>query len=837
MLDTISKAEGTWGKDAYSTTFGGGKSDWRKGKDQTVRKGSSAHGKYQFMNDTWKRLETKLELTGFSPEEQDVAAFALLEETEAVKHLDEGEFDKAIYAAAPVWAALPKDASGQSAMKGQKAKPVKTVLNYMKSNDEAFKAKNDFISDLNAKNNLRKSPAEKQAILKRYNGFMKKINDDDSLSEAEKNKERQLIKNKYYRAGNFEIIQSENTKDYLEKTKLIGELEKSYKIIHPDEDDPGYGVKDFDQKKYNETRKKLLKYNIVVPEISKDNDAGLGGGNDFATLESVVNKAKSLNVNHYEQNQSKYGYTREEFDAELAKTAPVDTGIAADIENGTATVTDSPEEAKKKAEAEAAQKALDAKILAEKNKPFDGSATLNNLLAPDEFVGSKFVYKPGKFEIPFDALVSGATGLMGAAAADDVHIKYRDEKVAEGMLQYAEDIAKIKNMGLSPEIEGGLKMKLADAYQTGLTNIVRASNGNRNLVLGNQGQLDQARMSSLVEIAAMDVDRTDKAMAAFGEVQKYISEFDSRRDIANNERRYQEDQKTQTAGMAAAQQGMAGLIDGIRHAKENAPGSINDMRRQYFQFAATGISPGAEPGKPGSPQYKAAKEAEYKLFSGKKQTYADWIRTLNKEDQDVVASILIDNPQFDITKNPKAEFEDLKNSFNDISGNATKKNDYLKSKNIGQQTINDVAEKKQQAVDGTIPVKEVADTTARGHAPKTQEELYGTPIIGKDGSVTYSKEPKKPIKGGIVTTTNLSDQTIQEQLNKGVLGYSTGPGTIDQNSLLTPQEQRGEALDKKAEEYLKRNAKTNKIIDDITLKAEKEAADNALLNLVTKQKQ
>ena len=88
-----------------------------------------------------------------------------------------------------------------------------------------------------------------------------------------------------------------------------------------------------------------------------------------------------------------------------------------------------------------------------------------------------------------------------------------------------------------------------------------------------------------------------------------------------------------------------------------------------------------------------------------------------------------------------------------------------------------------------------------------------------------------------MTTTNLSDQTIQEQLNKGVLGYSTGPGTIDPNSLLTPQEQRGEALDKKAEEYLKRNAKTNKIIDDITLKAEKEAADNALLNLVTKQKQ
>jgi hypothetical protein len=36
-------------------------------------------------------------------------------------------------------------------------------------------------------------------------------------------------------------------------------------------------------------------------------------------------------------------------------------------------------------------------------------------------------------------------------------IEHRDEQISEGVIQYAADIAKIKDMGLSPEIEGDLK--------------------------------------------------------------------------------------------------------------------------------------------------------------------------------------------------------------------------------------------------------------------------------------------------------------------------------------------------------------------------------------------
>ena len=161
MLDTISKAEGTWGKDAYSTKYGGKKVDWNKGKDRSSNGVSNAHGKYQFMNTTWDELSKELGLEGFSPEEQDVAAMKLLEKTDSLKHIENGDLKKAIFSAAPTWAGLPKIEKGESYHKfkngkQQPAKSLNTVLGYMKSTEAARAAINKQYEELNNKNSSSK---------------------------------------------------------------------------------------------------------------------------------------------------------------------------------------------------------------------------------------------------------------------------------------------------------------------------------------------------------------------------------------------------------------------------------------------------------------------------------------------------------------------------------------------------------------------------------------------------------------------------------------------------------------------------------------------------------
>ena len=765
MLDTISKAEGTWGKDAYSTTYGGKKIDWTKGKDKTVRNDSSAHGKYQFMNETWfgkekngkhiPGLQEQLELSGFSPEEQDVAALKLLEDNGSLKHIDDGKWDKAIFSAAPVWAALPKNEKGESALKfkngkPQPAKPLSTVLNYTKSNDEAFAARNKALAQLN-KDRYNNTPEEtKKGIIKRYNNFIEKINNDDSLTPEAKNKERQAIKNKYYRAGNFGIINKEADNFHRRQLQFIDDVEEATAEQLKGKRE---GVTAFNPTKYIALQKKAKEYGFVLPKYDLSSESI---PENFG--ETVVSQLKSIVKSKYEPNVEKYGYTREEYDAEVLKNTPKDTGIAADIENGTVPETAKEKADKLKVEADAKAKA-DAE-LAKKNRPFEGSDLLNKFKEPGEFVDPQFQYVPGKQQIPFDALIGLTTGMMGAAAADDVEIKYRDEKISEGMLLYAQDIAKIKNMGLPPEIEGGLKMKLQDAYQTGLENIVRASNGNRNLVLGNQGQLDQARMNGLVEIAAMDVERSDKAMAAFGEVQKYINEFDSKRDIANNERKYQEDQKTQMAGMQLAQQGMSNFIDAIQKAKENGPGSMNDMKRQYFQFATTGLLPNAKEGAVGSPEYKAAIKAKNDLIQGKKNTYRDWIATKNMDEKDIINNILTKHPEMNPFENDGASFDDFKKYYDKVSGTDEFKSEYQKSKGISDLTTKQV---------------EDASKKITGVEPAKTKEVQT--LASVDDEIKVVK--KAPTAPTIVTTEKTNPDMLLNQLVRGANGQETGVNTLE----------------------------------------------------------
>jgi muramidase (phage lysozyme) len=836
FLDGISKAEGTWNDDPYSTKFGGGKVDWRKGKDRKSNGVSNAHGKYQFMNTTWDELASELDLTDFSPEAQDIAALKLLERKGSLKEIDEGNFEKAIYKASSVWAALPKNAKGESGLtykngKPQKAKPLAKILSYIESPEanrakinDGFQQKNESnakeyreawnyiksneIAEANYKEKLSKIPTgkgykeKKQKLDAQYEGILsfrrkekeekagkivnkyekeidvywKKVSEIQGrkdLSPAQKNLEKHNVKNEFYRKGLMSSVNVNVAKKQVEFNAFKNKLEKLG--TETDLIDETTGEIDLNNSSINEEQLKELKNEALKFGINLNPKIYYQGGYDKpqkpnqkgfvpkTEIKNLVNKVDQLyTLPGIEPGLLKYGITREEYDI-LYPSAPeesttTDTTNTNDVmPDGSTSKT--PEEIQiERAEAERQRKVQEAEAK-EKNDISNFLGGLNE--EDDEFTSAQFQYKAGKQEIPFNALINLGTGIIGATEADSVDIKYRDEQISEGIIAYRNDLGKIKQMGLPPDIEGGLRMKLADAYQTGLTNIVRASNGNRNLVLGNQGQLDQARMTGLVDIAVQDLERSDKAMAIFGELEQYINDFDSKRDIANNERRYTEDNLKRTSAMTVAQNGMAGFIDAIQNAKENAPGSMNDMRRQYFQFVATGISPGAKAGEVGSPEYRDAKKAEREILTQKKKDGKAWILNQSLEDQKTIAKLIIENPSLDVTKNTSdGTLDSLILEFEKTNGTKEKKNTFNESKGIGEVRANE---------------SENASKEALGK-PKT--DLVETiPYNRYEQAVPTKKYPT------LVTNGKVPDKTFLDQLGKALNGFETGVQTINPDKM------------------------------------------------------
>jgi len=875
MLDTISKAEGTWGKDAYSTKYGGKKVDWKNGKSRDSipfgKNGqkTSAHGKYQFMNKTWDGKVQELGLTGFTPEEQDVAALSLAEETGALKKLDDGDIKGAIFSAGKKWMGLPVNEKGDSGAPHQKAQPLSKVLGYFKSNESARAAINNGYKTLNEKNASSNDVKQIELNKKKTGNFiqeLRSVNSDLNMSEEEKNAEKHRIKRKYYQDGSMLAIahnlQSENKKN-VEFNDRIKNLQAKVR-------------------EFNDTPTEVKRKSGVPMKLAKEieaeyeafglkkNDRTFTTSNfDLDDLKIQIKKVR--NPHEYIQTEKgllKYGKSKEEYDAEVNKNAPDGGGIESDIESGTAdaTATTPEQDAKIKAD-QAVTKKLADDALAAKKKPPTEFSELSNANTQEIFTDPKFKYTSGKAEIPFDALLGFATGITGMAAAD-VDIKYRDEKVGEGMLQYAADIAKIKDMGLPPEIEGDLKQKLASAYQTGITNIVRSSNGNRNLVLGNQGQLDQARMSGIVEIAAMDVDRRDKALAAFGEVQQKITEFDAKRDIANNERRYAEDQKTQLAGATLAKAGMENLVKGIAYAKENGPGSANDMLRQKMQFNITGLIKGATPGEIGSPEYLAATQLKHEFSEGRKRTFNDWIATKGREEKDVINNILLKHPEKNPLTNKDANLDDLITFTKDVTGDKQYESEYQKYLGISDLTTNAVAEdtsKIKAEAEGTTkteaPVEPqhathdqnvmpivtqginntTGDTsnvpaTMKGKSAKLREDA---PLVDAQGNalingVAQKVKPNGMIVGtGATADTKVADDIILGGLNKQALtGKGLTPSEI--NQLENDKKVRNEN-DKKTQSNLLELENINKASAERELIFnEQQAANQAKLDLVTK---
>ena len=265
-------------------------------------------------------------------------------------------------------------------------------------------------------------------------------------------------------------------------------------------------------------------------------------------------------------------------------------------------------------EASETSKPVEGSDLAQFNKKaadsFGSFLDKEELIVPDTFEYNEDDYKK---ELPIGALAQGALGLIGLSDAE-TELPLRDEQVSEAILNYAKTNKKIAEMGLRPEEEAMMKNQIAEVYQEGMSNLVRASAGNRNLVLGNSNSLNLNRLKGIANISAMDIQRKDSALEKYGQTLQYIENFNTNRDVANHSIKLSEAQQKRQAGSQLAASGFASMIEELQYQKENGPGSANHMLKQQLMYSSFGVVPGmADDGtgtKPGTISYaKAQKEA------------------------------------------------------------------------------------------------------------------------------------------------------------------------------------------------------------------------------------
>lgn len=191
-------------------------------------------------------------------------------------------------------------------------------------------------------------------------------------------------------------------------------------------------------------------------------------------------------------------------------------------------------------------------------------------------------------------LQGGLTGLIGITKGQDLAktpLEMRDEMIGESYMDYTNELKKLSEIGLSVEEEAYAKRMLTESYQAGLDNIVRASGGNRNAVLGNLGRLDYQKQVGLMNLAMEDAKAKREALNKYGEATKYISEFEANKAIANNERKYQDSLLKRQAGAQLSREGFKSLVSSFNEYMDNKPGSINDIKRSHMLKTLYGYDP------------------------------------------------------------------------------------------------------------------------------------------------------------------------------------------------------------------------------------------------------
>jgi len=200
----------------------------------------------------------------------------------------------------------------------------------------------------------------------------------------------------------------------------------------------------------------------------------------------------------------------------------------------------------------------------------------------------KYDVKNYKREMPWEALSYGAMGLIGMGDAK-TPLPERTDEISGAILSYTNNLKRMSEMGLKPEEEAKLKDDLAGAYQESLDNLVRASNGNRNVVLGNMGTLNKNRLDAIGNMAMMDVMKKDAAYEKYGKALEYVQNFNTTKAMDNHKIKLDAAKEKRAAGAALASTGFASMLAELQHQKDNGPGSMNHQYMKSMMVHLTGI--------------------------------------------------------------------------------------------------------------------------------------------------------------------------------------------------------------------------------------------------------
>ena len=120
FLDLLAEAEGV--KHGYNTMFGNTRFEDLSAHPAVLKEftqtdgkknSTSAAGRYQFTNGTWKGLEKNLGISGMSPLNQDRGAVELIREKGALKDVLAGDFKAAAGKLGSTWVSLPTGTAAQ----------------------------------------------------------------------------------------------------------------------------------------------------------------------------------------------------------------------------------------------------------------------------------------------------------------------------------------------------------------------------------------------------------------------------------------------------------------------------------------------------------------------------------------------------------------------------------------------------------------------------------------------------------------------------------------------------------------------------------------------------
>ena len=167
---------------------------------------------------------------------------------------------------------------------------------------------------------------------------------------------------------------------------------------------------------------------------------------------------------------------------------------------------------------------------------------------------------------------------------------------------------------------------------------------------------NRQKQMGLINIALEDAKAKNEAMYKYGEAVKYISEFDANRDIANNERKYQDAMMTKQVGGQLAAQGWADLMNNIQYYRDNKPGSANHMLKTYILTKQLGYNPNEKD--PNSPnhisQYKKRIDGLIQKKENAEQNISMY-QSLSPEKKKVMADYFQKNG-FDVSSDSNKNF-------------------------------------------------------------------------------------------------------------------------------------------------------------------------------------